>query len=228
MTQGNVQLLLSRTREFADDISGVYNQLMHLDGYLARRLYSITGKKMISGGGGERHGCTRPQLTLESVLNTYHPILEALTSYLSTRDLIRFANTSRTLQELLLSHRPAWRYLDFSSPPYSNGRVEGKRRRRIGFNLQNQPVYPEAGFTSELAFELSAKIPLSHLRYLVLDGTDISYMALRIFLNRAKSTLAYVSVRNCGHIQPFGLLEYFSREEVGFPRALKTLKVRSM
>ncbi|KAF8454206.1 hypothetical protein BGX38DRAFT_350224 [Terfezia claveryi] len=234
ITADNLQLLLSRTRKFAGDITGVHKQAMRIDNYLSRRLYSMTGRTSgddlastsMHWWGKEEHGSTNRELTLESVLNTFHPILDNLTHYLSTRDLIKLANTCSTLQKLLYSHRSAWRCLDFSSQPSSNRRHELlKNRWRIGFNLQNHAVYPEIGFTSELAIELLFKIPLSHLRYLVLDGTDIGDAALRLYLSRGRSTLAYVSIRNCGHLNPGGLLEYFSRGNEGtFPRALKTLK----
>lgn len=236
ITADNLRLLLSRTRKFAGDITRVYEQAMQIDEYLSRRLHSMTGRA--SGDnlaspsmhtlGKEGYGSTNRELTLESVLNIFHPILDNLTRYLSTRDLIKLANTCRTLQKLLYSHRSTWRCLDFSSQPSSIRRIELlKNRRRIGFNLQNHAVYPEVGFTSELAMELLIKIPLSHLRYLVLDGTDIGDAALKLYLSRGRSTLAYVSIRNCGHINPGELLEYFSRRNDGsFPRALKTLKVR--
>ncbi|KAF8476131.1 hypothetical protein BDZ91DRAFT_207616 [Kalaharituber pfeilii] len=232
----NLRPYLSRTRRFTDDISGV----SQFEGYLTRRLESMTTKNPSSGDNFTSsymqlwgmEGCigNKRELTLESVLNSFHPVLDNLTKYLSTRDLIRLTNTSRTLRTLLVNHRASWRYLDFSYPPSSNRRFELlKNRRRIGFNLQNQSVYPEVGFTSELAIELLFKIPLHHLKCLVLDGTDISDWALRVFLNKAKSTLAYVSIRNCGHVQPCGLLEYFSRDdEVGLSRALRTLKLRGI
>lgn len=238
MTEGDLRRLLCRTRKFADGIAGIHNQAMQIDEYLSRRFYSMTGRKSACGDdlvlanmqfwGKEGYGIAKRELTLESILNTYHPVLISLTRYLSTRDLIKLANTCRSLQRLLYDHRSIWRYLDFSTPPSSNRRFELlKNRRRIGFNLQNQSVYPEVGFTSELAMELLFKIPLSHLRYLVLDGTDINDAALRLYLSKGRSTLAYVSVRNCGHLNPGGLLEYFSRGgEAGFPRALKTLKVK--
>jgi len=236
ITADNLRLLLSRTRKFTADMTGIYKQAMQIDDYLSRRLNSMTGST--SGDdpaltsmlrwGREMYGSTNLELTLESVLNTFHPILDNLTLYLTTRDLIKLANTCSTLQKLLYSHRPTWRYLDFSSQPSSSRRYEPpKNRRRIGFNLQNHAVYPEVGFTSELAIELLFKIPLSHLRYLVLDGTDIGDAALRLYLSRGRSTLTYVSIRNCGHLNPGGLLEYFLRGNEGsFPRALKTLKVR--
>ncbi|RPB27909.1 hypothetical protein L211DRAFT_473270 [Terfezia boudieri ATCC MYA-4762] len=236
ITADNLRLLLSRTRKFAGDITGIHKQAMRIDNYLSRRLYSMTGRTSgddlastsMHWWGKEGHGSTNQELTLVSVLNTFHPILDNLTHYLSTRDLIKLANTCSTLQKLLYSHRSAWRCLDFSSQPSSNRRYELlKNRWRIGFNLQNHAVYPEVGFTSELAIELLFKIPLSHLRYLVLDGTDIGDAALRLYLSKGRSTLAYVSIRNCGHLNPGGLLEYFSRGNDGsFPRALKTLKLR--
>ncbi|KAF8420861.1 hypothetical protein EV426DRAFT_233376 [Tirmania nivea] len=232
ITADNLRLLHSRTRKFAGDITGIYKHAMQIDDYLSRKLYSMTegtsGDSLASTSthrwGKEGYG---RELTLESVLNTFHPILDNLTRYLSTRNLIKLANTCSILQKLLYSRRSTWRCLDFSSQPSSNRRYELlKNRRRIGFNLQNHAVYPEVGFTSELAIELLFKIPLSHLRYLVLDGTDIGDAALRLYLSRARSTLAYVSIRNCGHLNPGGLLEYFSRSNEGsFPRALKTLKI---
>ncbi|KAI5805429.1 hypothetical protein DFH27DRAFT_370664 [Peziza echinospora] len=215
---------------------------MQVDGSLRRKLDSMTCQSSTSPHTGSRNGQpswrglyrnTTRVLNLQSILNTYHPVLDNLSNYLSTRDVLHLTNTSKTLRTLFYRQSSCWRALDFSRSkeiPESRRHELMKSRRRIGYTLQNQSIYPETGLTSEIAIDLLLKIPLAHVKVLAFDGTDISDGVLKAFLNRTKQTLEYLSVVDCAHIQPAELLAYFSRvvRVGGVSRALKKIQFRGI
>ncbi|KAL7276329.1 hypothetical protein RUND412_000701, partial [Rhizina undulata] len=142
------QRLLDRTRQFTSQIQKTYHRLGHIE----RQLQQL----LAGGASGSLQPYIRPKQhlsPLENLLIIYHPVLDNIVDYLTSRDLVKLGRVSQGLRQVIYSNRIAWKNLNF------------------GVYWHPQTYH---AMTSEMLIRIVRRIPLDNLHSLVLDRTDVT------------------------------------------------------